>query len=98
MADDIGFPIAVPALPTIPQAVSLAQGKAALIQGGLWQAVLDYVAAIPDATQKALAEVALQDTQEWRRDSAFLTAAGTALGLDDAAMDDLFIAASKVKF
>lgn len=84
--------------PAIPQVVSRAQGKAALIQAGLWQGVLDYVAAIEDDTQRALANVALHDTQEWRRDSAFLNAAGDAIGLDDAGMDALFTSASQQSF
>ena len=34
---------------------------------GLWGAVLDYVAAIQDPTQRALADVALNDTLTWDR-------------------------------
>lgn len=80
----------------IPPVVSRAQGKSALIMAGYWQAVLDYVAAIEDPTERALAEVALHDTQEWRRDSQFLATACAAIGIDDAGADGLFIAASKV--
>lgn len=81
----------------VPASVSRAQGKAALISQGLWSAVTGFVAAIPDDTQRALAEVALNDTQEWRRDSAFLGQAAQVLGLDDAALDALFIAAAQVQ-
>lgn len=81
----------------VPQSVSRAQGKAALISQGLWSAVTGFVAAIPDDTERALAEVALNDTQEWRRDSAFLGQAAQALGLEDAALDALFIAAAQVQ-
>lgn len=84
--------------PTVPQSVSRAQGKAALIAAGLWPSVLAYVAAIADPTDKALAEVALNDTQEWRRDSLFLNSAATALGLTSAQLDQLFVDASGIVF
>ena len=84
-----------PAAP-VPAQVSRAQGKAVLIQMGLWQQVLDFVAAIPDSTQRALAEVALHDTQNWQRNSPFLNQAADALGLTPEQMDELFIAADQV--
>ena len=87
-----------PTPPPVPQSVSRAQGKAALIAAGLWPAVLTYVAAIADPTDKALAEVALGDTQEWRRDSLFLSSAASALGLSSAQLDQLFIDAGGVVF
>lgn len=82
----------------IPPVVSKAQGKAALIAAGLWPSVLAYVDAIADPTDKALAEVALNDTQEWRRDSLFLNSAATALGLTAAQLDQLFVDASGIVF
>ena len=81
-----------------PASVSRAQGKAALIAAGLWPGVLAFVAAIPDPTDKALAEVALNDTQDWRRDSLFLNSAATALGLTAAQLDQLFVDASGIVF
>lgn len=90
-------PLPEPPPPPVPQTVSRAQGKAALIHAGLWSQITAFVAAIPDDTERALAEVALNDTQEWRRDSAFLGQAAQALGLDDAALDALFIAAAGVQ-
>lgn len=77
--------------------VSRAQGKAALIRSGLWQGVLDYVASIEDATEKALAQVALNDTVTWQRTSPFLNTAATALGLTQTQLDDLFVAASEIE-
>lgn len=85
-----------PLPPAVPQQVSRAQGKAVLIQMGLWQQVLDFVAAIPDPTQRALAEVALHDTQHWQRNSPFLAQAAAALGMTDAQLDDLFVRAEGV--
>lgn len=77
----------------VPQVVSRAQGKVALIQAGLWPSVLEFVAAIPDPVERAVAEVTLHDTQEWRRDSPFLASAAAALDLSEAQLDELFITA-----
>lgn len=81
----------------IPDFVSRAQGKAALIHGGLWQGVCDFVNSISDPVEKAVAEVALNDTVTWQRSSPFLNSASQALGLSDEQLDQLFIEASKIE-
>ena len=93
-----GQPFEPPAAParTVPDAVTRAQGKAALINAGHWPAVLAYVASIADPTQQALAEVALNDTTEWHRDSPFLAACADDLGLSSEQLDGLFIAAAQI--
>ena len=83
--------------PAVPESVTRAQGKAALITAGLWPGVLAFVAAIPDPTERALAEVALHDTQQWHRSSPFFNAAATALGLTGEQLDNLFLAAAKIE-
>ena len=83
--------------PSVPQSVSRAQGKLALIQAGLWPAAVAFVEGITDPAQKAYAEVALNDTQEWRRDSPFLTSASAALGLSEEQLDTLFITAKGIQ-
>jgi len=80
-----------------PKSVTRAQGKAALIQAGYWQGVLAFVAAIEDETQRALAEVALHDTQEWQRSSPFLNAAAAGLGITDEQLDALFVVAREIQ-
>lgn len=80
----------------VPQQITRAQGKAALIMQGLWGAVLDYVASIQDPTQRALAEVALNDTLTWERSSPFLNAAAAGLGMTDEQLDSLFIQAGGI--
>ena len=80
----------------VPQQITRAQGKAALIMQGLWGAVLDYVASIQDPTQRALADVALHDTLTWERSSPFLNAAAAWLGMTNEQLDALFIQASKI--
>ena len=83
--------------PSVPQSVSRAQGKLALIQAGLWPAVIAFVDGITDPAQKAYAEVALNDTQEWRRDSPFLASAAAALDLSEEQLDTLFITAKELQ-
>lgn len=81
----------------VPQQVARAQGKAALIQAGLWDAVLEYVDSIADPTEKALALVALNDTTHWQRASPFLNEAASSLGLTEQQLDDLFIQAATIE-
>lgn len=89
--------IAVLPAPGVPQSVARAQGKAALIGAGLWAGVLAFVAAIEDDTERALAEVALHDTQTWQRNSPFLNGAKDGLGLTDEQLDALFVAAAGIE-
>lgn len=81
----------------VPQQVTRAQGKAALITSGLWSDVESYVDSITDPTEKALALVALNDTTHWQRSSPFLNSAAAALGLSDEDLDNLFIQASEIE-
>ncbi|MDY0071812.1 MAG: hypothetical protein RBR77_04100 [Thauera sp.] len=81
----------------VPEYVSRAQGKAALIQAGLWQAVVDAVSDIEGDTERLLAETALYDTTEWRRDSPFLIQMATSLGLSDEQLDGLFRLAKTIE-
>lgn len=84
-------------VPPRVETVTNAQGTAALIQAGIWQAVLDYVDGIQDPVEKALADVALNKTTEWRRDSEFLNTAASKIGLSEQQLDDLFTEASKIQ-
>jgi hypothetical protein len=81
----------------VPQAVTRAQGKAALIQAGLWPQVLAFVAALDDPEEKLLAETALNDTVNWERNSPFLQEAAEKLGLTSAKLDALFVAAGGIE-
>ena len=89
-----GPPEPVPA--PVPVSVSRAQGKAALIQAGLWPSVLEYVESLTDPKERALAEVALNDTTEWLRTSPFLAAVADHIGLTPAQLDDLFREAAAI--
>ncbi|WP_337223163.1 hypothetical protein [Delftia tsuruhatensis] len=80
----------------VPQAITRAQGKAALIQAGMWPQVLAFVASIEDPNEQLLAQVALNDTVTWERSSPFLARVAVALGLSEQQLDELFIAAAAV--
>lgn len=95
---DVSVPPVPEPPPMVPQVVSRAQGKAVLIQMGLWTGVVSFVEAITDPTERALAEVALYDTIEWRRDSEFLATAAGALSLSPEQLDAMFIAADQIVF
>lgn len=92
--------IAVPVLEdipeTVPERVSKAQGKAVLIMAGIWPDVEDYLATL-QGEDRIIADLALNDTTEWKRDSPFLNQAATALGISDKQLDTLFLQASKIK-
>lgn len=71
--------------------VSRFQAKAALLGAGLLPQVQAMIDAADPATRLAWNEVI-----EFRRDSPLLNTLATALGLDSAALDQLFVAASKI--
>ncbi|EPD41104.1 MULTISPECIES: hypothetical protein [Delftia] len=85
-------PLPVP----VPSTITRAQGKAALIQAGLWPQVLAFMAGIEDPNDKLLAEVALNDTVNWERSSPFLARVAAELGLSQQQLDELFIAAAAI--
>ena len=88
--------VAPPPMPEpVPEQVSRAQGKAVLVQNNLWKDVLAYVETLQEP-DKTMAQIALNDTTHWRRDSPFLNAAADALNITSEQMDDMFIAASKI--
>ncbi len=83
-------------LSRVPQVVSRAQLKLALIRAGLWPRLLECVAGIADDDERAAAEVALHDATEYRRDSPFVARCAECLGLSERQLDDLFTLASMV--
>ena len=85
-----------PAAP-VPDTITRAQGKAALIHADLMPAVQQFITSIADPKDRAMAEVTMSDAHEWRRDNAFLNAAGAAVGLTETQMDDLFRQAATIE-
>lgn len=79
----------------VPQVVSRAQGKAALLQAGLLGLVEHYIENL-QGDQKTMALIAFNDTTEWRRDSPFLAQAASALGMTQEHLDNLFLLAESI--
>lgn len=75
----------------IPFSVTPFQAKAAILQAGLLPAVEAALAAA-----SPIAQLAWSDATEFTRDSPTIAALAAQLGLTDAQVDDLFIAASQV--
>lgn len=81
-----------PVEPPFPSVVSASQAKIALLNAGL----LDEVEAIVAAHPYRIVRIWYADANQWERGNPYVQALGVEMGLDDAAIDDLFIAASKV--
>lgn len=79
----------------IPESVSRAQGKAALLNAGLLGMVENYIDSLT-GEEKIRASLAFNETTEWRRDSPFLAQAASVLGLSEQQLDNLFLVASNI--
>jgi len=80
----------------VPVSIGREQAMIYLMQNDKWQAVLDYVATITNANEKIVANVAINSTSKWNRNSPFLNAAATAIGLTSDQIDQMFIAAAQI--
>lgn len=76
----------------VPQSVSRFQAKAALALAGL----LEQANAVVAASGNVVLQLAWAEATEFKRNSPGINALAPALGLDDAALDQLFIAASGI--
>ena len=79
----------------VPQEVTMRQARLSLHAAGKLTAVNAAIAALPDPPKTA-ALIEWEYSSTVRRDSRFVALLGPALGLDSAALDDLFVAASKL--
>jgi len=70
--------------------VAMRQARLALLGAGLLGQVSSAIAAIPDATARAAAEIEWEYATEVRRDSPWVLQLSAALGLDDEQLDALF--------
>jgi hypothetical protein len=82
--------------PAPVKVVTRRQAKQALILAGLIDGVQPAIDAISDPTQRALMQSEWEDSQEFFRDRPQLIMLATALGLDDAALNALFLQASQL--
>ena len=79
-------------LPPI-NSVTMRQARLALLGAGKLSAVEAAINSLPEQ-QRTEAQIEWDYSSEVHRDKAFVRTLGAMLGLDDAAMDDLFVAAA----
>jgi hypothetical protein len=80
--------------PPVPQSVTRRQALQALLLAGKLSLVQPAIDAIPDATQRGLMQIEWNDSQSFVRTRPSLIAMATAIGLDSAATDALFVTAA----
>ena len=86
------FVPAPPAPPVVPPSVTMRQARLALLGAGLLASVGAAIDSLP-SPQKEAARIEWEYATEVQRSSGLVPMMGTALGLDDAALDALFIVA-----
>jgi len=79
--------------PPIPSSVTRFQALATLAAGGWLDVVHTYIDALPRSNVQRLA---FENATDWERSSPTVNALAQMLGLSDAQVDELFIAASQV--
>ena len=80
----------------IPQSVTMRQARLALLGAGLLDDVDTAIAAIPDPVQRKAAQIEWEYANTVERQSAFVQQLAAGLGMTDAQLDDLFIAAGGI--
>jgi len=91
VAGDFPEPPAPPA--PVPEAVTMRQARLALLGAGLLPGVSAAIAALP-SPQKEAAQIEWEYSQTVERNRGFVPLLGAALGLTDAQLDGLFVAAA----
>lgn len=90
------FEPAPPPAPTVPRSVTRRQALQALTLTGLIDSVQPAIDAIADPLQRRLMQIEFDDSQVFERQRPALLALAAGLGLDSAALDQLFITAAKL--
>jgi len=80
----------------VPQSVTRAQAKLALLQAGLLSSVQPAIDSIPDATARTAAQIDWDDRLTFERSNGSLVTMAAMMGMTDAQIDDLFTAASQL--
>ena len=86
--------VTVVAPPPAPSRVTMRQARLALLGVGLLDAVEPALAAIPDPVQRRAAEITWEYSAEVQRNNSLIAALGAGLGLNEQAIDQLFITAA----
>ena len=85
-------PLPEPAPPAVPPSVTMRQARLALLGAGLLASVDAAIDSLP-SPQKEAARIEWEYATEVQRSSGLVPMMAAALGLDDAALDALFIGA-----
>lgn len=80
--------------PPVPQQITSGQGREALYNAGLFANVQPAIDAIDDVDMKWRVQNAWDYRPTWERQSPFVAMMAGILGLDGAALDELFITAA----
>lgn len=91
---DLPYVAPVADTPPVPAAVTMRQGRDALILAGLDDDVDAAIDAIPDALTRKRARNAWENSNDFERHNGFISMLGPAIGLSDAEIDQLFITAA----
>jgi len=83
--------------PVVPQVVTRRQARRALLQAGLLNQVIIAIDAVEDEAVREAMRIDWEDATDFSRDNHTLSVLASALGLDDAALDQLFMQASQFK-
>lgn len=96
--DQVSGKFTKPAMPgvAVPASVTRRQARQALLLAGQLENVQPAIDAIQDPVIRAMAQIEWDDSQEFERNRPLVSSIGMALGLDSAALDDLFITASRL--
>lgn len=75
----------------VPLVLSRRQARRALTIAGMMAAVQPAIDSVENALERALMQIDWDDAQEYRRDDPTLIKLAAAMGLNEDALDDLFI-------
>jgi hypothetical protein len=90
-----GVWVSPPVITPVPQEVTMRQARLALLDAGLLSSVQTAINSLQEPA-KTKAQIEWDYSNALQRDNSFVATLGAALGLNDAALDSLFIAASKL--
>lgn len=93
--DGENFTPAPPAPLVVPESVTMRQARLALLGAGLLDDVDAAINAMP-SPQKEAARISWEYSQEVQRHNGVVASLGPLLGLTDAQIDDLFLAAEQL--
>lgn len=79
----------------VPRSVTMRQARLALYEHGLLSSVQPAINALPEPA-KSKSQIEWDYSNGLERQNPFVATIGTALGLDDSALDALFVEASRL--